>query len=250
MTISHHRARPAGEVAFPDGRLEVRNTPAVHAMTDADIIAYRTADTRLVLDRLTDLAAGVDPDADGRPLPGGLGAALDLTAVGMFGHSMGGATTVQTLHDDPRVRAGATLDGPVFGTATDGIDRPLLLRGADDVHPERDAMWDALWPRLGSWRRQVALAHFGHLTFSDFALLLPQAQPVVAWPADRLEHFLGTGDGGRTAGVPDRLFRPPAPPPPDRPLRRPGGPLPRSPLPPLSRARPRYGRSWTARDIV
>ncbi|MEV7780046.1 hypothetical protein AB0P06_17570, partial [Kitasatospora sp. NPDC088351] len=73
-------------------------------MTDAGIVAYRAADTRLVLDRLTALAAtGTSPDAGHRPPPPGLAAALDPATVGMFGHSMGGATTLQTLHDDPRV---------------------------------------------------------------------------------------------------------------------------------------------------
>ncbi|MER6363990.1 lipase [Kitasatospora sp. NPDC001527] len=192
----------AGEVAFPDGRLEVRNKPAVFAMTDEEIVAYRTADTRFVLDRLTDLAAGADPDAEHRPLPPGLGAALDLGAVGVAGHSMGGATAVQTLHDDPRVRAGASLDGPVFGTAaTDGLDRPLLLFGASDVRPARDAMWDALWPRLTSWRRQIVLEGSGHGSFADLEVLLSAARPAIAWPADEVDHLLGVIDPARAVAA-------------------------------------------------
>ncbi|WP_380284034.1 alpha/beta hydrolase family protein [Kitasatospora purpeofusca] len=192
----------AGEVAFPDGRLEVRNKPAVFAMTDQEIVAYRTADTRFVLDRLTDLAAGTNPDAEHRPLPPGLGAALDLAAVGMAGHSMGGATAVQTLHDDPRVLAGASLDGPVFGTvATDGLDRPLLLFGASDARPARDAMWDALWPRLTSWRRQLLLDNSGHGSFADLEVLLSAARPAMAWPADEVDHLLGTIDPGRAVAA-------------------------------------------------
>ncbi|MFB7475091.1 alpha/beta hydrolase family protein [Kitasatospora sp. NPDC056184] len=192
----------AGEVAFPDGRLEVRNKPAVFAMTDEEIVAYRTADTRFVLDRLTDLAAGTNPDAEHRPLPPGLGAALDLTAVGVAGHSMGGATAVQTLHDDPRVLAGASLDGPVFGTvATDGLDRPLLLFGASDVRPARDAMWDALWPRLTSWRRQLRLDDSGHGSFADLEVLLTAARPVLPWPADEVDHLLGTIDPARAVSA-------------------------------------------------
>ncbi|MGV9270722.1 alpha/beta hydrolase family protein [Kitasatospora sp. NPDC003701] len=195
----------AGEVLFPggpDGRLEVRNTPAVHAMTDDEIVAYRTTDTRFVLDRLTDLAAGDNPDAERRDLPPGLGAALDLTAIGMLGHSMGGATAVQTLHDEPRVLAGVSLDGPVFGTAaTDGLARPLLLIGASDVRPARDAMWDALWPRLTSWRRQLTLSGSGHLTFSDFAVLLPAARPVLSWPDEQFDQLLGTIDGSRAVAA-------------------------------------------------
>ncbi|MFI6151741.1 alpha/beta hydrolase family protein [Kitasatospora sp. NPDC051170] len=196
VTLDH--TFDAGEVEFPDGRLEVRNTAAVHAMTDAEVVAVRTADTRFLLDRLTALATGTDPDPDAehRPVPCGLAAALDLTTVGMFGHSMGGATTLQTMHDDPRVRAGATLDGPVFGTvATEGLDRPLLLMSSAWASPARDAMWNALWPRLTGWRRQLNLENSGHLSYSDLELLVPQAQPVIAWPTEDLDHFLGTGDG-------------------------------------------------------
>ncbi|MFJ5921147.1 alpha/beta hydrolase family protein [Kitasatospora sp. NPDC092948] len=195
-TIDH--TFDAGEVEFPDGRVEVRNTAAVHAMSDAEIVAVRTADTRFVLDRLTALAAGADPDAEHRPVPPGLAAALDLTSVGMFGHSMGGATTLQTLHDDPRVRAGATLDGPVFGTvATDGLAQPLLLMSSAWDSPARDAMWDALWPRLAGWRRQLNLKDSGHLSYCDLELLIPQGEPVIGWSAEQLDHFLGTGDGPR-----------------------------------------------------
>ncbi|MFJ8435979.1 alpha/beta hydrolase family protein [Kitasatospora sp. NPDC094019] len=192
----------AGEVAFPDGRLEVRNKPAVFAMTDEEIVAYRTADIRFLLDRLTDLAAGTNPDAEQRPLPPGLGAALDLTAVGVAGHSMGGATAVQILHDDPRVLAGASLDGPVFGTvAADGLDRPLLLFGAADDRPVRDAMWDALWPRLTSWRRQLLLDGSGHGSFADLEVLLSAARPVLGWPAEEVDHLLGTIDPARAVAA-------------------------------------------------
>lgn len=194
VTIDH--TFDAGKVEFPDRRVEVRNTAAVHAMSDADIIAVRTGDTRFVLNRLTALAAGTNPDAEHRPLPVGLDAALDMTTVGMFGHSMGGATTLQTMHDDSRVQVGASLDGPVFGTvSTDGLTRPLLLMSSGWVNPTRDAMWDRLWPELTGWRRQLNLANSGHLSYTDFELLIPQAQPVINWTADRLDHFLGTGNG-------------------------------------------------------
>jgi hypothetical protein len=42
-------------------------------------------DVRFVLDRVEDLAAGDNPDAENRPLPTGLADALDLRRVGMFG---------------------------------------------------------------------------------------------------------------------------------------------------------------------
>ncbi|MFF2617937.1 alpha/beta hydrolase family protein [Kitasatospora sp. NPDC058046] len=181
----------AGEVEFPGHRLEVRDKARVQAMTDAAIVAYRAADVRCLLDRL---AAG--------PLPAGLDGALDLGAVGMFGHSMGGATTAHALHEDPRIRAGAVLDGPLFGpAATADQTRPLLLMASAWDSPARDAMWDTLWPHLTGWRRRLTLTRSGHLSYCDLQLLVPQGQSVFAWPADRLEHFLGAGDPQRAVAA-------------------------------------------------
>ncbi|MGW3232039.1 alpha/beta hydrolase family protein [Kitasatospora sp. NPDC001095] len=181
----------AGEVEFPGRRLEVRDKARVQAMTDAEIVAYRTADVRFLLDHLA-----------GGPLPAGLDTALGLDAVGMFGHSMGGATTAQALHDDPRIRAGAILDGPLFGTsATADQNRPLLLMASAWDSPARDTMWDTLWPHLTGWRRRLTLTHSGHLSYCDLQLLVPQGQPAFAWPPDQLEHFLGTGDPRRAVAA-------------------------------------------------
>jgi predicted dienelactone hydrolase len=61
------------------------------------------ADTAFVLDRLGRLNAG-NP-------PGKFTDRLDLTQVGVFGHSLGGATAAQFCHDDPRCKAGIDIDG-------------------------------------------------------------------------------------------------------------------------------------------
>jgi hypothetical protein len=70
-------------------------------------------DIRFVLDRVEDLAAGRNPDVDHQPLPAGLGAALDLDRVGMFGWSKGATATALVMGADPRVRAGLSFDGPM-----------------------------------------------------------------------------------------------------------------------------------------
>ncbi len=59
--------------------------------------------------------------------PSLLGAA-DLTRVGAFGHSLGGAAVAVALYNDPRFKAGADLDGTVFGEpVTLGVRQPFLL---------------------------------------------------------------------------------------------------------------------------
>jgi predicted dienelactone hydrolase len=99
----------------------------------------RVADTKYVLRTLERLAAGQNPDAEQRTLPRGLGRALDLRKVGMFGYSLGGFAAGETMVTDRRIDAGANLDGTMqFGfpegvlseVAKRGLDRPFLLFGA------------------------------------------------------------------------------------------------------------------------
>ena len=74
----------------------------------------RIADTRFVLNELAALNSGASPDARHRPLPAGLAGTLDLTRVGMFGHSLGGATSAEAMAADRRILAGLDLDGSII----------------------------------------------------------------------------------------------------------------------------------------
>ena len=64
-----------------------------------------------MLDQLERIAGGENPDAEGNDLPDGAGDGLDLRKVGMFGFSLGGYATANTLLEDERVLAGIDLDG-------------------------------------------------------------------------------------------------------------------------------------------
>ena len=51
---------------------------------------------------------------------------LDLGHVGMFGHSLGGAAAASSMLVDPRIDAGADLDGVLFGAArSHRLSRPV-----------------------------------------------------------------------------------------------------------------------------
>src|SRR5262249_9059473 len=81
------------------------------ANTDA-VVRRWVADTRLVLDRLAAMPA-TSP-------AGRLAARVDLSRLGVFGHSMGGVTAAQFCVEDRRCRAGLNLDGiPQYGTMID-----------------------------------------------------------------------------------------------------------------------------------
>ncbi|CAM5711719.1 esterase [Streptomyces canarius] len=185
VTVDH--PYDSGEVEFPDGHvvLGLRRD-------GAETVAVRAADLRFVLDSLAVLVRGGNPDAGRRRLPRGLRGALDLTRVGAFGHSRGGAAAAAVMDLDPRVRAGADLDGSVSGPVVGrGLDRPFLLMDTA-VHDglNKDRSWSEFWPNLRGWRRCLRLADAGHHSFTDLVALAPQLPPglplqVGTIPADR-----------------------------------------------------------------
>jgi pimeloyl-ACP methyl ester carboxylesterase len=118
-------------VVLPDGRV-VHNTAQgnpgdgrvaapVLDQTLEKVMRTWTADSRFVLDRMARLNAN---DPSGR-----LTGAMNLEAVGVMGHSIGGATAAQFCHDDARCRAGIDIDGRLYGSVVpEAIGPPFLFR--------------------------------------------------------------------------------------------------------------------------
>lgn len=135
------------------------------------------ADARFALDQFARLNAEAGP-FQGR---------LDLTRVGAYGWSFGGALAVQLSRDDPRVIAAVDHDGQLFDDVREkGTARPVLQfhHGADDAldYPEKDRAdvrrlmavtdaWDST-ARVAStndWY-SVTIADTDHGNFSDLML--------------------------------------------------------------------------------
>ncbi len=117
-------------------------------------------DTRLVLDRLTALPS--------TSLPGQLAASLDMTRIGVFGHSMGGVAAGQFCIDDPRCRAGLNLDGiPQSGSMIDkpGGAGPFLM--VYSARPGRAGASDVIYQRAALPYYRVDVRDTLHLEFSD-----------------------------------------------------------------------------------
>ncbi|OLT31579.1 hypothetical protein BJF79_36860 [Actinomadura sp. CNU-125] len=187
---------------FPGGRLVTSellgapppSTPGEIAALLKKAMAARVADTRFVLDRLPDLGRRA-------------GAALDTGRVGMIGHSAGGFTAAQAMHDDRRIRAGINMDGQMDfpdGTlstvARDGLDRPLLfLRsdGGDAVEPS----WAAFRRNTRGWTASVLLRGSRHASFTDASAVLPALARRGVEPAGGLAAAIGTVDPERAIAV-------------------------------------------------
>ncbi|MFF5227738.1 alpha/beta hydrolase family protein [Dactylosporangium sp. NPDC000521] len=193
VTIDHTHDSPL--VEFPDGRVArsavppPTGEPGEEDRLIAKALAARVADTRFVLDWLA---------RPQRALPSGLWYAMDQRAIGMIGHSLGGTTAAETMLEDGRVKAGCNLDGAMSGRVmTEGLDRPFLLVGSEGHGRAGDETWAAFWAVLRGPRLELQLRDSGHMSFTDYQVLLPQA----GIPAEDLVEPLGTIDGDRSVRV-------------------------------------------------
>ncbi|WP_345387793.1 alpha/beta hydrolase [Amycolatopsis samaneae] len=182
-------------VEFPGGRVRTilelngRN-PGTDPAAFRAMITTRLADTRLVLDRLEKLAEGENPDAEHRPLPKNLGRALEPHRIGMYGHSAGGTTAAEAMHEDPRIDAAVNLEGfldylpeqpgqagELLPIVRAGTGRPLLLWGTDGYRTERyDRAWSAMLARSPERTCRRQLGDATHWVFTDFGAVAPQLE--------------------------------------------------------------------------
>jgi alpha-beta hydrolase superfamily lysophospholipase len=145
-------------------------------------VAVRTQDLRYALDQLTRMESGDIAD----PLRGH----LDLSHVGVIGHSVGGMTAARFCQDDPRVGACGNLDGvvaamPAYVEPGSGIDRPFLFM-QKPFAPMRGESRSAAEQRVGMLRAKsnpvfanvrsgrsyrVTVADATHESFSDLEVL-------------------------------------------------------------------------------
>ncbi|HEX6523027.1 MAG TPA: lipase [Streptosporangiaceae bacterium] len=206
VTIDH--PHDSGEVEFPGGHLAVSTLPPDSTTVNTKATAVREADVRFVLNELTRLNAGHNPDAGHHPLPRGLAGDLNLAQVGMFGFSIGGAATANAMHDDPRIAAGIDLDGTVWGpVAATGLDRPFMFLSSQDNGRTVDPTWRQLWQHLRGWHLDLRLAGAEHLAFSDAAVLYPQAAPALGLTPRQLDQLTGTINGNRAVAVESAYIR-------------------------------------------
>ena len=113
---------------------------------------------------------------------------IDPRRIGMAGHSIGGDATAATMTADPRVLAGASMDGPFTPPIpASGLNhRPFLLLGDVDAEaPGADPTWDASWPNLDGWKRWLTVSGADHYTFTDLNYLIDQTGALPIPGADR-----------------------------------------------------------------
>ena len=170
-------------VAFPDGRVITRtqqNDPERCLEVSGDeqerciepILQAWATDMAFVLDRLAALNTD-DPS-------GTFTGRLDLSRVGAFGLSLGGAEGAQFCHEDPRCKAGVDVDGALHGNVIQaGINRPFIFLLSDhsgESDPQAGqirASIRSVYDRLPENQRALMEIRGGnHFLFSDDGALL------------------------------------------------------------------------------
>ncbi|MEV5828429.1 lipase [Spirillospora sp. NPDC052242] len=210
VTMDHSGEAP---VEFPGGRVDAGRLPERTPDRLKVAMDARARDTRLVLDALAELRRGGNPDAGGRALPAGLGRTLDLSDVGMVGHSAGGIQAAEAMRTDRRVDAGIDMDGTLqyqdgtlMPVAAAGLDRPFLLMGGSiggkpQTHLTNPS-WGAFWRNSTGWKRDLNVPAAGHYSFTAVQSILPQVDAGGGIPAEAREELIGTVDPERmTASV-------------------------------------------------
>jgi predicted dienelactone hydrolase len=165
-------------VVMPDGRVIWRSPRAdaegvsgeAQSRLLTELLVAWTGDTQFVVDQLERLNASASSRFHGR---------LELNAVGVVGHSLGGAVAAQFCHDDPRCGAGVNLDGAPRGSVVqDGLRQPFMFllsdhgEAADPDSRRISADINSIYERLPMDRRlRLVLKGADHFSFSDQILL-------------------------------------------------------------------------------
>lgn len=159
----------ADVVEFPAGHLVKGSFVDTGRASNTRELAVRVADARFVVNELGAISQH-----------GLLRNRLDLSAIGMFGHSLGGATAAATMLIDTRIKAGADLDGSLYGpVASEGLARPFMFVGSSLPRPDFpvDPSMRSFYAHLRGPRVGLQLAAGAHQTFTDLAQFKVQLPP-------------------------------------------------------------------------
>jgi predicted dienelactone hydrolase len=169
-------------VVLPDGSVIQRapqNDPESVGGQDGERIASNlvgawSADIGFALDQMERL--------DASDLSGKFTGRLDMSHVGAFGHSLGGASAAQFCHEDARCKAVVDIDGAPYGSVlAESLQKPFMFLMSDhsaevDSDDQRiELNIRSIYDRLPRDSRQyLVILGADHFGFSDGAVVRSQ----------------------------------------------------------------------------
>ena len=168
---------------FPDGTI-AQNNPSALASDDTPTAEYEAIAHKLVDQWAGDLGFTLNyMDELNSDRNGAFSGRLDLSRVGVYGHSTGGGAAIQFCGTDSRCKALLGLDPflrPVSYEVIDGgVTQPAFFmfsqRWADDVTSRNNELFNRFYPHVQNSLGAVSIEGTAHYDFSDIPLLSPLA---------------------------------------------------------------------------
>jgi dienelactone hydrolase len=163
----------SGITVFPDGRsiglAEVPTDPVARSEFFNMSLRSIVEDAKFVLDTISQMNV-TDPEFSGH---------FNLSHVGMYGHSFGGANTAVCCYEDGRFDAGLTLDGVFYKQFTPGnITVPFMYMFAEN-RLVNDSTVDYMWNHTTGDTFKMSIAGSTHYAFTDVGVLLSHLVPLI-----------------------------------------------------------------------
>ena len=182
------------EVEFPDGTVAHRVLPLCQTPQQfTDQVAKRVKDTASALDDGSPRSSTAStPMPTITRCPPDCRGALNLSEVGMFGHSLGGATAAAAMFADPRIKAGINMDGQrhVWAGLTARAGPAIHAAESRGSQPGHRPVVGPVLDASTGWKRDFQLQGSQHLS-------------VYRRRGDLPEH--GTADGPHPAPLADTI---------------------------------------------
>ncbi|KAI0152811.1 Alpha/Beta hydrolase protein [Xylariaceae sp. FL1272] len=178
VTIDHPYDSPI--VEYPDGHIVLASqSPNVDNATYNQLLDVRVADLIFVLDSLANSTIvsqipGLNTTKSPREIEMSKYSTTKLPthSVGVFGHSFGGAASLQVMASDKRFKVGANMDGSVFGdVVSSGTDKPFMFISRPDHNQTTDDTWREVWKNLRGFKREYSVEGALHGDFTDLPVL-------------------------------------------------------------------------------
>jgi len=180
FSISH--SYEAAATSFPDGSVIYEATPEMYDDIVSSLQIWAN-DTTFLVDQLEIV--------DNPVIPSLLWNGMDLTTIGVFGHSFGGSTAEHVILEDDRFDAGISFDSPHGGSSlTKNMTKPFMMFfGPDYGNPE---MNDTIYNRAEGPCYGLYVNGTRHYNFADTNIWSPVLRSV---------GLLGSIDGYRMLDI-------------------------------------------------
>lgn len=127
---------------------------------------------------------------------------LDLSQVGIFGHSLGANTAVEAMRLERRIKAGISMDSGEYGelfnsTSKDRLDRPFMVMSREN----QEAYSRLLYQRVSNDAYSLIIRGSRHNTFIDFGLILPLFSAHSTQTEPPIKQTLGSIEPQRAAKI-------------------------------------------------